>query len=141
MPRSTVRRACFFLFSMSLPVVLLGCPKKPVPVEDAGEAPPAPSQTVAQLAPLGDDAGDSTDATEAGPKKWGGGGGGGNANQAKIKACCNAMRATKDPMFMGIAMQCDALAAQVGPSGSDPAFNQLRAILKGQKLPGACSGM
>jgi hypothetical protein len=59
----------------------------------------------------------------------------------KIKACCNAMRATHDPTLMAVAMQCDALASQVGPSGSDPAFAQLRGILKGAKLPGACSGM
>jgi hypothetical protein len=94
---------------------------------------------VTQLAALTDDGGDNSDASEAGPKKWTGPSV--NPNQMKIKACCNAMRATHDPMFMAVAMQCDALAAQVGPSGSDPAFAQLRAILKGNKLPGACSGM
>jgi hypothetical protein len=139
MTRSSARRAFFFVISMSVPVVLLGCPKKPVPVEDAGEAPaPAPTPSVADLAPLTDDGGEDA-APEAG-KKWGGGPAV-NPNQMKIKACCNAMRATHDPMFMAAAMQCDSLAAQVGPAGSDPAFAQLRAILKGQKLPGACSGM
>jgi hypothetical protein len=138
MPRSTIRRAAFFALSLTLPVVLLGCPKKPVPVEDAGEPAPAPTPSVTQLAPLGDDGGDDA-APEAG-KKWGPGPSV-NPNQQKIKACCNAMRATHDPTLMAVAMQCDALASQVGPSGSDPAFAQLRAILKGAKLPGACSGM
>ena len=123
---------------MSLPVVLLGCPKKPVPVEDAGEPAPAPTPSVTQLAALTDDGGDDA-ADVAAPKKWNGPAV--NPNQMKIKACCNAMRATHDPTLMAVAMQCDALASQVGPSGSDPAFAQLRAILKGAKLPGACSGM
>jgi hypothetical protein len=137
MTRSSARRAFLFVISMTLPVVLLGCPKKPAPVvQDAGDpAPPAPSVT--QLSALTDDAGD--EAPEAGPKKWNGPSV--NPNQQKIKACCNAMRATHDPTLMAFAMQCDALASQVGPSGSDPAFAQLRAILKGAKLPGACSGM
>ena len=139
MTRSSVRRACFFVLSMTLPVVLLGCPKKPAPVvEDAGEPAPAPTPSVTQLAALTDDGGDDA-APEAGPKKWNGPSV--NPNQQKIKACCNAMRATHDPTLMAVAMQCDALASQVGPGGSDPAFAQLRAILKGAKLPGACSGM
>jgi hypothetical protein len=138
MTRSSARRAFFFVMSMTLPVVLLGCPKKPVPVEDAGEPAPAPTPSVTQLAALTDDGGDdASDATA--PKKWNGPAV--NPNQMKIKACCNAMRATHDPTLMAVAMQCDALASQVGPSGSDPAFAQLRAILKGAKLPGACSGM
>jgi hypothetical protein len=139
MTRSPIRRAFFFLFTFSLPVLVMGCPKKPVPVEDAGEPAPAASPTVANLAPLGDDGGDEGGDASDGGKKWVGPSV--NPNQQKIKACCNAMRATHDPMLMAVAGQCDTFAAQVGPSGSDPAFAQLRAILKGQKLPGACSGM
>jgi hypothetical protein len=139
MPRSSARRAFFFVISMTLPVVLLGCPKKPAPVQDAGDPAPAATPSVTQLSALTDDGGDTTDASEAGSKKWNGPSV--NPNQQKIKACCNAMRATHDPTLMAFAMQCDALAAQVGPSGSDPAFAQLRAILRGAKLPGACSGM
>ncbi len=139
MPRSTIRRAAFFALSLTLPVVLLGCPKKPVPVEDAGEPAPAPTPSITQLAPLGDDGGDDAAPEAAAPKKWVGPAV--NPNQMKIRACCNAMRATHDPTLMAIAMQCDALANQVGPAGSDPAFAQLRAILRGAKLPGACSGM
>jgi hypothetical protein len=140
MPRLPVRRALFLAFTFSLPLLVLGCPKKPVPVEDAGDPAPAASPTVANLAPLTDDGGDEGGDASDGGKHWGPGPAV-NPNQMKIKACCNAMRATHDPMFTAAAMQCDLLAAQVGPSGSDPAFAQLRAILKGQKLPGACSGM
>jgi len=139
MTRSPLRRAVFFfVIAMGIPVLTTGCPKKPVPVEDAGEAPPASSPSVTQLAPLTDDGGDDA-APEAsahhgyGPPV--------NPNQQRIKACCNALRATHDPMLAAIAGQCDMLASQVGPSGSDPAFAQLRAILKSQKLPAACSGM
>ena len=100
MTRSSARRAFFFVMSMTLPVVLLGCPKKPVPVEDAGEPAPAPTPSVTQLAALTDDGGD--DASEAAaPKHWTGPAV--NPNQMKIKACCNAMRATHDPTLMAVA--------------------------------------
>ena len=140
MTRSPVRRAVFFfVFAFSIPVLTTGCPKKPVPVEDAGEAPPASTPSVTQLAPLTDDGGDEAgDASDGGHHGWGPPV---NPNQQRIKACCNALRGTHDPMLMSIAAQCDVLASQVGPSGSDPAFAQLRAILKTQKLPAACSGM
>ncbi len=140
MTRSPVRRAVFFfVFALGIPVLTTGCPKKPVPVEDAGEAPPASSPSVTQLAPLTDDGGDEGgDASDGGHPHWGPPV---NPNQQRIKACCNALRGTHDPMLMAIAGQCDMIAAQVGPSGSDPAFAQLRAILKSQKLPAACSGM
>jgi hypothetical protein len=140
MTRSPVRRAVFFfVFALGIPVLTTGCPKKPVPVEDAGEAPPASSPSVTQLAPLTDDGGEDAAAeAEAGHHGYGPPV---NPNQQRIKQCCNALRATHDPMLASIAASCDQFAAQVGPSGSDPAFAQLRAILKGQKLPAACSGM
>jgi hypothetical protein len=140
MPRSQARHAFFAAITLALPLLALGCPKKPVPVEDAGDPAPAASPTVANLAPLTDDAGDDGSDGSDGGRKWGPGPAV-NPNQMKIRACCNAMRATHDPMFTAAAMQCDMLVNQVGPRGSDPAFAQLRAILKGQKLPGACSGM
>jgi hypothetical protein len=139
MTRSPVRRAVFFfVFALSIPVLTTGCPKKPVPVEDAGEAPPASSPSVTQLAPLTDDGGEDAAAEASAHHGYGPPV---NPNQQRIKACCNALRGTHDPMLMSVAAQCDMLAAQVGPSGSDPAFAQLRAILKSQKLPAACSGM
>jgi hypothetical protein len=140
MMRSNARRALLFVVAFSTPLLLVGCPKKPVPVEDAGDPAPAATPSVTSIAPLADDGPDeANDAAETGPKKWTGPGM--NVNQAKIRACCNAMRGTHDPMFFALAAQCDMLANQVGPAGSDPAFNQLRAILKGNKIPGACSGM
>ena len=139
MTRSPVRRAvCFFVFAVSIPVLTTGCPKKPVPVEDAGEAPPASTPSVTQIAPLTDDGGDDAAPEASAAKHYGPPV---NPNQQRIKQCCNALRATHDPMLAAVAGQCDMLAAQVGPSGSDPAFAQLRAILKSQKLPAACSGM
>jgi len=140
MSRSPVRSALLFAVTFSIPLLVLGCPKKPVPVEDAGDTPPPSAPSVTNLAPLTDDGGDEGGDASDGGRKWGPGPNV-NPNQMKIKACCNAMRATHDPTFMAVAAQCDMLAAQVGPSGSDPAFAQLRAILKGAKLPGACSGM
>jgi hypothetical protein len=138
MTRSPIRRAVFFfVFALSIPVVTTGCPKKPVPVEDA-EAPPASSPSVTQLAPLTDDGGEDAAVEAEAGRHWGPPV---NPNQQRIKQCCNALRNTHDPMLAAVAAQCDMIAAQVGPSGSDPAFAQLRGILKGQKLPAACSGM
>ncbi len=99
---------------------------------------PASSPSVTQLAPLTDDGGEDAAAEAEAGHHWGPPV---NPNQQRIKACCNALRGTHDPMLASIAAQCDIIAAQVGPSGSDPAFAQLRAILKSQKLPAACSGM
>ncbi len=108
-------------------------------------AAPASTPEVTELAPLIDDAG--TDAAEPGPKKLtGGGGGGANANQLKIKQCCNAMRSQAKQLgsspeanqLIAFGMQCDMMAAQVGPQGTAPEFSQLRAVLKSLKLPAAC---
>ncbi len=138
--RSTARRALLLIFTFSMPLLVLGCPKKPVPVVDAGEpAAPAPTPSVTDLAPLTEDAGEDAGEDAAKKKKWVGPAV--NPNQLKIKQCCNELRATHDPLLGSFAAQCDMLAAQVGPGGSDPAFAQLRAILKTQKLPAACSGL
>jgi hypothetical protein len=148
MTRSPTRRGLFFFaFVLSVPTFVLGCPKKPVPVADAGEPPPAPSASVTELAPLtDDDAGEAADA-DAGPKKWTGGGGTAtNANQRKIQACCNAMRGQAKQLgpspeaiqLVALAAQCDTFARQVGPAGAAPELNQLRAILRSAKLPAAC---
>jgi hypothetical protein len=149
MTRSPIRRAVFFTgFVLAVPIFLLGCPKKPPPVADAGEPPPPASTAVVDLAPLTeDDAGDAGDG-EAGPRKWTGTGTGGtNANQIKIAACCNAMRAQAKQMgaspesfqLTALASQCDVFARQVGPAGNAPEMNQARAILHSVKLPGACN--
>jgi hypothetical protein len=136
----------FFTFAVAFPVFVMGCPKKQPPVVDAGEPPPATSTSVAELAPLVDDAGDEGDgAPEGGPKKWTGPGG--NPNQARIQACCNAMRSQAKTLgaspeafqLNAVAAQCDVFAKQVGPAGNAPELNQLRQVLRSVKLPGACN--
>jgi hypothetical protein len=147
MTRSPARRAViFFTFALAFPVFVMGCPKKQPPVVDAGEPPPPAATSVAELAPLVDDAGDEGDgAPEAAPKKWTGPGG--NPNQLKIQACCNAMRAQARTLgaspeafqLTAAAGQCDVFAKQVGPAGNAPELNQLRQVLRSVKLPGACN--
>jgi hypothetical protein len=146
MKRSPARRAAvLFTFALAFPVFVLGCPKKQPPVVDAGEPPPPPAaSSVTELAPLTEDAGeDASDAAEAG-KKWTGPGV--NANQAKIMACCNAMRAEARKLgpspesfqLTAASQQCDVFAKQVGPAGNAPELNQLRQVLRSVKLPAAC---
>ncbi len=146
--RSPVRRTLTFLAFMTfVPVLVMGCPKKEPMVEDAGPPPPPSSApTVTELAPLSDDGGPDADAAPEAGKKPSGGGGGYNANQLKIKACCNAMRAQAKAMgnspegfqINAIAAQCDMFATQVGPAGNAPELAQLRQILKSLTLPSAC---
>jgi hypothetical protein len=135
----------FFALALAFPAALLGCPKKPPPVEDAGAATaPAEVPDVTVLQALVEDAGDEGEA-EAAPKKWTGTPT--NPNQQKIQACCTAMRGQAKQMgnspeafqVNALATQCDMFAKQVGPAGNAPEFNQLRAILKSVKLPAACS--
>jgi hypothetical protein len=130
---------------ISLPLLVMGCPKKPAPpVEEAGLPPPS-APTVTELAPLTDiaDAGDA--AAETGPKKWTGPAL--NPNQMKIEACCNGMRAQAKTVGLqspegfqlnAAAAQCDVFAKQVGPQGTAPEFAQIRQLLKSVKLPSAC---
>ena len=136
------------IFALALPVVGTGCSKKAEPVEQPKpEAPaPAPTPEVTELAPLVDDAGFDAGFDAGIVKKATGGGGGVNANQLKVKQCCNAMRAEAKQLgsspeanqIAAFAMQCDMIAAQVGPQGNAPEFNQLRSVLKSIKLPAAC---
>jgi hypothetical protein len=142
---STIRKLSFYALALSFPAILMGCPKKQPPVEDAGGPPPvADTPDVTVLQALTDDAGDEGEA-EAAPKKWTGPAV--NPNQLKIQACCSAMRAQAKQLgtspeayqITALAAQCDVFAKQVGPAGNAPEFNQLRAILKSVKLPAACS--
>ena len=147
MTRSSVRRRFFFLaFTLSFPWLTMGCPKKQPPVVDAGEPPPPPAaSSVTELAPLTDDGGDDGgDAAPEAGKKWTGPGV--NPNQAKIMACCNAMRAEARKLgpspeafqLTAASQQCDVFAKQVGPAGNAPELNQLRQVLRSVKLPAAC---
>jgi hypothetical protein len=141
---STLRTVFFFALAAAFPLALLGCPKKPAPVEDAGGPPPvAETPDVTVLQALTEDAGEEAEA--APPKKWTGPAV--NPNQLKIQACCNAMRAQAKQLgnspesvqIQGLAAQCDMIAKQIGPAGNAPEFNQLRQMLKSVKLPAACS--
>ncbi|HTB72752.1 MAG TPA: hypothetical protein VK762_05895 [Polyangiaceae bacterium] len=148
MMRSSIRRTLTFLaFTAFVPVLVMGCPKKEPVVEDAAPPTPATVPTVTELAPLTDDGGpDAADAAPEAGKKPSGGGPSYNANQMKIKACCNAMRAQAKAMgsspeafqINALAAQCDTFATQVGPAGNAPELNQLRQILKSLTLPSAC---
>lgn len=147
--RRPLRRAVLSVaVAVGAPALLLGCPKKAPPaVEDAGAATPPPASTpdVTELTALTDDGGADADAAGA-PKKWTGGGGASNANQLKVKACCNSMRAQAKQIgnspeafqIAALAAQCDALAVQIGSQGNAPEFNQIRQMLKSIKLPAAC---
>jgi hypothetical protein len=147
MASSSTGRWLHPLLCTSLAILVLACPKKPPPaVEDAAPPPPpAPTPSVTELAPIGEDAGDDAAAEAAAPKKWTGPAY--NGNQLRIKECCNAMRAQAKQMgpsspegfqLNALATQCDLVAAQVGPQGTAPEFNQLRQMLKSIKLPVAC---
>lgn len=144
--RSSFSRRLAPLLCTTFAVFLLACPKKPPPpvVEDASPPPP-PSASVTELVPITEDAGDDAAPEAAAPKKWTGPAM--NNNQLRIKDCCNAMRAQAKQMgpsspegfqLNALAAQCDLVAAQVGPQGTAPEFNQLRQMLKSIKLPVAC---
>lgn len=146
----SLRRAgCSAALAACIMTSILGCPEKKAPVvQEAAPPPPPPSApTVTELAPLVDDAGADADAApeaEA-PKKraWTPPL---TANQAKIKACCSAMRAEGKQLanspegyqLRTMADQCDMFVAQLGPQGSAPELSQFREVLKNIKLPSAC---
>ncbi len=105
-----------------------------------------------ELLPLtmdaGDDADASADAAEAStsvPRRWTGPAL--SPNQAKIKACCSAMRAQSRVLGLSspegyqlntLSIQCDAFVAQIGPQGTAPELSQFREVLKNIQLPSAC---
>jgi hypothetical protein len=138
-------------FAACVMMSIVGCPEKKAPVvlEAAPPPPPPSAPTVTELAPLIDDAGADADADAApeaeAPKKrpWTAPL---TANQAKIKACCSAMRTEAKQLanspegyqLRTMADQCDMFVAQLGPQGSAPELSQFREVLKNIKLPSAC---
>jgi hypothetical protein len=139
------------LLAVCASICVVGCPTKPAPAEvveasPAATAVPGPPD-VTELAPLADQGfPDAGGAQPQGPaKKWTGAPPS-NANQLKIKQCCNALRTQAKQLgsspegnqLVGIAGYCDAMAAQVGPQGTAPEFNQLRQMLQSVKLPAVC---
>jgi hypothetical protein len=138
MTRSPLRRTLAFVaLTLGLPVVLVGCPKKPPPVADAAPPPPPASTTVTDLAPM-DDGGDEADAPDGdGGKHWGGGGGGGP--NAKVLQCCNALAAQAKKLGNSPeAFQLNALAQQctVAAKGNAPEFAGLFAAIRSKNVPG-----
>jgi hypothetical protein len=146
--RITARRALFTLvFTGALPILLVGCPKKPPPpppdVPDTAPAEVDSGPTV--ITPLDEeDAGDAAEA-EAPKKKYGPAP---NANAAAIKQCCNAMRAQAKSLgtspeanqVLSVAQLCDTFAV-AATSGNAPEFAMVRNALKGHQLPTACQGI
>jgi hypothetical protein len=133
---------------VTMALFTLGCPKKPPPPAevDAGAEPEVIDAGVTQLEPLDEDSGPETG--PAAPPPRGGGGGGGGTNAARIKQCCNGMRKQAAGMgpspeaniVLGLAMQCDMIAAQAA-GGTAPEFGAFRQMISGRTLPAACSGL
>jgi len=146
---SPLRKLLAISLTLSFPAFVLGCPKKPVPVDiDSGPAPVAtPTQTTTTLTPLDDtpDA-DVPDVVEAGKKPTGPFQ---TASQSHVKQCCSALHAQAKamgnaPEILQFAVMCDGLAPQVGPSSGAqaPELAPLRAILKGKPtIPAICQGL
>jgi hypothetical protein len=143
--RDTLLSATLALAIAALPT---GCQKKQAAVQDASPPSVAPASTpeVTELRPLTEDAGSDAAAVDAAIAKKPSGAGTYNANQQKIRQCCNAMRTQAKQLgpspeanqLVGFATYCDTLAVQVGPQGTAPEFNQLRQLLKSITLPSGC---
>jgi hypothetical protein len=147
--RITLRRALFTLaFTGALPMMLLGCPKKPPPpppdVPDTAPAEVDSGPTV--ITPLDEE--DASDAAEAEAPKKRYGGAPTNGNAVAIKQCCAAMRAQAKSLgtspeanqILSVAQMCDTFAI-AATSGNAPEFAMVRNALKGHQLPAACMGV
>jgi hypothetical protein len=135
----------------TLPLLLLGCPKKetPVVVVDSGPPPAVIDAALTELKPLDElDAGADADA-DAGKKATGTGL---TTSQLRAKQCCNALRtqakalgnSPESAQLLGLAATCDTIAMNLGPTkgGSAPELEPLRQIFKGKTtLPPLCSGL
>ncbi len=146
--RISARRAVLMLaFTGVLPLLMLGCPKKPPPPPDVPDTAPAEVDSgPTVITPLDeDDAGDAAEA-EAPKKHYGGSPANGNA--AAIKQCCSAMRAQAKTLgtspeanqILSVAQLCDTFA-MAATSGNAPEFAVIRNALKGHQLPTACAGI
>jgi hypothetical protein len=150
-PRPARRaRAAVVIFCTSLvPLLLLGCPKKPPPPPPDPE--PAPTAEVDSgptvITPLDEeDAGDAAEAEAPVKRKPGPPV---NSNAVAIKKCCNAMRTQAKSLgtspeanqLLQVATMCDTMAI-AATSGNAPEFAMIRNALKGHQLPtGACDGI
>jgi hypothetical protein len=135
------RRTVFALAILAAVPLLAACPKKDPPVIDAGPPPPPPEDVQTVLVPMEEDAG--TDAAqEASKPKYTGPAV--NTNVARLKQCCNALsteaKKQNSPEFTAAAAQCNAIAAQVAPTGNAPELGALRGLLTGRTIPAVCAG-
>jgi hypothetical protein len=146
--RSRIRAIAAVAFMSALPF-LAACPKKDVPAApDAYVAPVPTDSTPLDLTTLLEDAGqdaapEAAVVHHAGPS--------GNTNQVRARQCCAALRSQAKQMgaspeanmVMGIALQCDVVAAQIGPTagGQAPELAPLRNMLKGRTMPPVCQGL
>ena len=145
---SPVRKLAAISLVLGMPAFVLGCPKKPVPLDvDSGVVAPIATPSVTALQPLDDTAdADVPDVFDAGKKKTGPFQ---TASQAHVKQCCAALHSqakamNNDPTLTSFALTCDGLAPQVGPSsgGQAPELEPLRQILKGKPtIPAICQGL
>jgi hypothetical protein len=141
----TIRRTLFLVAVASAMPLLTACPKKETPQVDAAPPPPPPvPEASADLVPMEDDAG--AEDAEAGPKKATGPAV--PTNVLRLKQCCAALRKQAKSLgtspevgvILGVAAQCDALAASAGPSGNAPELGALKAAMAGKTLPPVCAG-
>ncbi|MEO8875066.1 MAG: hypothetical protein ABI461_05720 [Polyangiaceae bacterium] len=146
---SPFRKLLAISLMLGLPAFVLGCPKKPVPVDiDSGPVPTATPTQTTTLTPLDDtpDAGEPDTGVDAGKKPTGPFQ---TASQSHVKQCCSALHAqakamSNDPTLTSFAVMCDGLAPQVGPSSGAqaPELAPLRQMLKGKPtIPAICQGL
>lgn len=145
----TRTRATGFIFLTSIfPIAILGCPKKDPPPPDAALPAPTPTPSETALAPLVEDSGPEDTGVDTGVKPTGTGL---NANQYRVKQCCNAIRsqgkslgtAPEAANFTNAAAMCDQLVGVVGPSsqGQVPELAPVKTMLQGKTLPPLCQGL
>lgn len=137
------RRALFAVAVSSALPLLVACPKKDPPVVmEAAPPPPVEEAGPTVLTPIEElDAGQPD--ADAAPKKYTGPAV--NPNTARIKQCCNALRAESKkqgnpPEIAAAIGSCDQIAAAAGTTGNAPELGALKALMAGRTLPAVCAG-
>jgi len=151
MTRTPLRQLFALSFLLGIPALVLGCPKKPQPVEfDAGAVPVATVDAAPTVLQPLDEIDAAVDAAEAAaPPKHGTGL---TTSQTRAKQCCTALRNQAKAMgnspeaqqVLSIATVCDGIALGIGPSAGPqaPELEPIRAILRGKPtLPPLCQGL
>jgi len=127
------RRLAAGLVSSVLPLLLLGCPKKPLPEQpDAAIAPVVEDAGLLQITTSDDDAGDAGGPDAA--KKYTGPGM--NPSEAKVERCCAHLRqmfaavpgGANAPEAKTAIAQCESIRAQVKANPNAPEIAQLKSF-------------